>query len=149
MEYHIVKVGSLGMTSWTYLEAPLPDDILEQAPLALVGLYFTGGLFLGFGQGSVAIDDVTAVVNGDQVVLEGFESRKQWELLPKLGLERDSNKYENSSAHAGNMGLTCSWTEPIVESHRGLVLSLFPSLIHASGGQGLSVGQEVIGRVGG
>ena len=137
------------MASWTYLEVSLPDDISEQSPLTLVGLYFTGGLFLGFGQGSVAIDDVTAVVKGDQVVLEGFESQNQWALLPNLGLVRDSIKYESSSAHSGNIGLTFSWTEPIVESPRGLFISSHPMLIPAIGGPGLHAGQEVIGRVGG
>jgi hypothetical protein len=147
-KYHSVKLGGLGVTSWTYLEAPLPGDIIEQAPLTLVGLYFTGGLFLGYGQGSVAVDDVTAVVNGAKVVLEGFESQEKWGLLPNLGLVRDSINFERASAHSGNLGLTFSWTEPIVESPRGLFLSSHPILIPAIGGSGLHVGQEVIGRVG-
>ena len=148
-DYHSVKLGGLGIASWTYLEVSLPDDVSEQSPLTLVGLYFTGGLFLGLGQGSVAIDDVTAVVKGDQVVLEGFESQNQWALLPNLGLVRDSIKYESSSAYSGNMGLTFSWTELIVESPRGLFISSHPMLIPAIGGPGLHAGQEVIGRVGG
>ncbi len=148
-EYHSVKLGSLGISSWTYLEAPLGDDLLGQSPVTLVGLYLTGGLFLGEGQGSVAIDEVTAVVMGDHVVVEGFESQEQWALLPNLGLVRDSIKYESSSAHSGTLGLTFSWTEPIVESPRGLFLSSRPILIPAIGGPGLHAGQELIGHIAG
>ena len=148
-EYHSVKLGGLGISSWTYLEAPLPDDLLKQSSLTLVGLYFTGGLFLGYGQGSVAIDDVTAVVKGDLVVLEGFESQGEWLSLPNLGLVRDSISYESASAYSGSSGLTFSWTEPITESPRGLFISPAPILIPAIGGPGLHAGQELIGRLGG
>ncbi|MEE8443228.1 MAG: ABC transporter permease, partial [Dehalococcoidia bacterium] len=142
-----LQLGNLGVESWNYLEASIPEDLELQEPLTLVALYISGGPYTGYGKGSVALDEVTARVGEESTVIEDFESAGPWSLLPNLGVAKDTITYESEAAHSGNAGGLYVWTASISGSVRGLFVPPAPMPLPAIGSAGFSVGQELVGSV--
>jgi hypothetical protein len=147
--YTDLLLGDLRFTSWRYLEAPLPENRRPDRSYTIVAFNLSGPRFASFGQGSLVLDDVTAMVGEDRKVVEGFETRRQWAPVPNLGLERDSLRFEAEAARSGKAGALLAWSEPIGGEPRGIFLPLGPFPIPALGSADFTLGQEVVGRVGG
>jgi hypothetical protein len=125
----------------------MPEETYLQPPFTLVSIYVSGSPRAGYGIGSVALDDVTAVVGGEQQAIEGFETPGPWTLLPNMSVAQDTLAYREDAAHSGSGGALFSWTEPIDGSERGLFVSPVPMPVPAIGSSHFSVGQELVGRV--
>ena len=147
--YESVLLGRLGEVGWTYLEAPVPKDPRVQPPFSLVGINLSGGQFTGFQGGSVALDDVTAVVDGEQMVFHDFESVRPWTLLPTLAIAKDTLTYHADAAHAGSSGAVYAWTAPIRGGTRGLYVTPVPMPLPAISSTSFGPGQELVGSVAG
>ena len=147
-QYGNVFLGSLQVSTWSYMEGPLPTNRVAP-PFTLVSLNISGAPFSGYGQGSLALDAVTATVGGEQTVVEEFESGRPWMPLPNLGLQRDTLAYEREMARSGDAGALLSWEEPISGESRGLMLPPVPMPIRAIGSDAFTPGQEVVGEMGG
>jgi hypothetical protein len=118
-------------------------------PFTLVALNISGARFAGYGEGSLALDAVTATVGGEQTVVEEFESGRPWMPLPNLGLQRDTVSYTQEAAHSGVAGALLTWKEHISEESRGVMLPPVPMPIRAIGSDAFTPGQEVVGELGG
>jgi hypothetical protein len=146
-QYASVSLGQTATPSWVYLEGPMPEEAYLQPPFTLVSIYVSGSPRPGYGIGSVALDEITAVVRGEQQVIEGFETPGPWTLLPYMGVAQDMLDYREDAAHSGSGGALFSWTEPIDGSERGLLVSPVPMPMPAIGNSHFSVGQEFVVRV--
>ncbi len=149
-QYASVFLGQAVTPSWVYLEGPIPEEAHLQPPFTLVAIYVSGSSKAGFGKGSVALDELTAVVGGEQQIIEGFETPGPWTLLPNMSVAQDTLDYQGDAAHSGTNGVLFSWTEPIDGSERGLLVPPVPMPIPAIGSSQFSVGsvgQEFVGRV--
>ena len=147
-QYESVSLGNLAASGWTYLDAPLPEETQLEPPVALSGLHLSSGQFTGQGGGSVALDDVTAVVGGEATVLEGFETDGPWTRLPNLGIAPDTLVRTDEAAHSGRAGALFTWTEAMGGASRGLVVPIVPLPLPAIGSAGFHLGQELVGRLG-
>ena len=146
-QYASVILGQVLTPSWVYLEGRIPQAAHLQPPFTLVAIYISGSPKAGYGKGSVALDEVTAVVGGVQQVIEGFETPGPWALLPNVSVAQDTLEYREDAAHSGSSGALFSWTDPIDGSERGLLVPPVPMPIPAIGSSHFSVGQEFVGRV--
>ena len=147
-QYETLPLDNLGVFSWTYIEAPVPDSSRLQPPFTLVGIFISGLTLSSIGSGSVAFDDVTAVVEGKSKVVEGFESAGPWTMLPNQGIPKPTLTFEAEAAHSGSSGALYSWTEPNSGSLWGLIVPPAPVPIPAIGSASFSPGQEIIARLG-
>ena len=145
--YESVLMGRLDFDDWTYLEAPLPDYPHLTPPFSLAGFYITGSVLTGFGAGSLAIDAVTAVVDGEQRVVEPFEALGVWEPMPNLAIVQDTVGIERSAAYSGGGGMRFRWTDPPGREPRGFFISPVPLPLPAIGGPSFVPGQLVWGRI--
>ena len=145
--YESLLLGDLGMESWAYLEAQIPDHPRYQPPFTLVGINISGAPYTGYGSGSIALDDVSAVVEGETQVVEDFESVGPLIPLPNIGVIQDTRTYEAEAAHSGRAGVLFSWTERISGGPRGLFVPPVPMPIPAVGSDRFGVGQELLLRV--
>ena len=146
--YESVLLGHLGFYSWAYLDAPLPEDPRLQLPFTLVAITINGVPSSGYGSGWIALDDVTAVVEGEPTVVEGFESAGPWTVLPNTGVEQVTLTYDEEAAHSGRAGGLYAWTKPISGRTQGLVVPPVPMPIPAIGSASFGPGQELVGRFG-
>ena len=146
-QYDTVPLGNLGVYSWTYLETPVPDSPRLQPPYNLVGIFISGLPLSGIGSGSIALDDVTAVVEGKPQVVEGFESAGPWTMLPNQGSPPPTLTFEGEAAHSGGSGALYSWTEPNRSGPWGLFVPPAPMPIPAIGSSSFSPGQELVARL--
>ncbi len=145
--YESVLMGRLDFDEWTYMEVPLPDRVHLTPPFSLAGFYITGSVLTGFGAGSLAIDAVTAVVDGEQRVVEPFEALGVWEPMPNLATVQDTVGIERSAAHSGNGGIRFRWIDPPGREPRGFFISPVPLPLPAIGGPSFVPGQLVWGRI--
>ncbi|MBI4339476.1 MAG: FtsX-like permease family protein [Chloroflexi bacterium] len=142
-----LRLGDLSSDTWTYLEAPLASAGFLAPPLQVTGILFRGGSFVGYGQGWVAIDDLTAKVDEEALVIEEFESPGSWVLLPNLGIAQDSLMHTRLASHTGGKGALFTWTDPVGLSPRGLLIPAAPIPIPAIGSPSFHKGQQLIGQI--
>ncbi|MFH1140230.1 MAG: ABC transporter permease [Chloroflexota bacterium] len=148
-EYANVLVGNLGVYSWTYLEAPLPKQPVLNAPLTVVGVMISGVPSSGYGSGSVALDDITAVVLGTRQSVGGFESPGPWTPIPYQGDSQLTLTFPSEAAHSGAAGALYSWTKPISDAPHGIFVPPVSVPIPAVGSSNFGIGQTIVGGLAG
>ena len=146
--YESVLLDHLGFYSWAYLDTLMPEDPRLQPPFTLVAITIEGIPTSGYGSGWIALDDVTAVVEGEPMAVEGFESADRWRVLPNAGVEQITLTYDEEAAHLGRVGALYAWTKPIIRGTQGLVVPPVPMPIPAIGSASFRPGQELVGRFG-
>ncbi|MCZ6892303.1 MAG: ABC transporter permease [Chloroflexi bacterium] len=142
--YESVPLGALAADEWTYLEAPVPTDPSLQPPFNVVAINIGGAFYGGYGSGSIALDDVSATVAGEQGVVEGFESAGPWISIPNFGTTEDTGAYTRGAARSGRTGIQYAWVERITGNSRGLFIPPGPMPIPAIASATLGVGQELV-----
>ncbi|MDP6495578.1 MAG: ABC transporter permease, partial [Dehalococcoidia bacterium] len=148
-EYANVLMGDLGVFSWTYLEAPLPKEIVLNEPLSVVGVMISGVPGSGYGSGTVALDDISAVVLGTRQRVSGFESPGQWIPIPYKGDNELTLTFPSEAAHSGRAGALYSWTKPISDIPHGIFVPPVPVPLPAVGSSNFGIGQTIKGRLNG
>lgn len=143
--YGSLSLGDLKADVWTYMDAPLPRWSYMEPPLYLSGILIRGGSFTGYGSGWLALDDLTAQVGGEPQVVEDFEIRGPWIVLPNLGTAKDVLDVNLLAAHTGLRGMLFTWTHPVTTTFRGLVIPSAPVPLPAIASTHFSAGQRLIG----
>ncbi|MEK7777695.1 MAG: hypothetical protein AAB303_03630, partial [Chloroflexota bacterium] len=144
-KYASVLVGNLGVSSWTYLESPLPKEPVLKPPLTVVGVMISGVPGSGYGSGSVALDDITAVVLGMRQPVGGFESPGPWITLPYQGDNQLTLTFPSEAAHSGAAGALYSWTKPISDAPHGIFVPPVSVPMPAVGSSDFGIGQTIVG----
>jgi len=148
-KYETIKLGSLDDTDWVYKDVEITGLDLANGSLNLVGIYVSGGYFLGYGGGSIQLDDISVSKLGEISVLEDFESDLGWDIFPSLGLTQDNIFYEIDSPKSGKRSLSYVWTDPITTTIGGIFASPVPMPIPAIGGMAFSENQRIVVRIDG
>ncbi len=142
--YENVPLGNLGSFSWAYLEAPVPQMV---APLEVMAAFISGVPSSGYGSGWLALDDVSAVVHGQEELVAGFESSGGWVTLPYDGDSQLTLAFTAEAAHSGGAGALYSWTKPISDAPQGIFIPPGPMPIPAVGSSHFATGQTLVGRL--
>ncbi len=142
-----LRMGELSNDSWAYLESPLPPEGVLEPPLYLTGMFIRGSAITGFGGGWLALDDLTAEVEGQPVIVDEFESTGKWVVMPDLGTAPDVLNATSAGAHSGQQGLVLTWTQPITTTLRGTMIPEVPYPIPAIAGPPFQLGQRVVGSL--
>ncbi len=146
-EYANVLLGDLGVFDWTYLEAPLPKEAALSAPLSVVGVIISGVPGSGYGSGTVALDDISAVVGGISQLAGSFESPGPWVPIPYQGDNQLTLTFPSEAAHSGAAGALYSWAKPISDVPHGIFVPPVPVPMPAVGSGNFGVGQTIMGRL--
>ncbi|MBI4203043.1 MAG: ABC transporter permease [Chloroflexi bacterium] len=142
-----LTMGNLDSTGWTFMEAPMPQAGVFEPPLYLSGILIRGGNFTGYGSGWLDIDDITALVQGERMVVDELESPGRWTPLPNMTTAADGFSTIVADAHSGIGALRFSWTNPITNQLRGLIIPSVPFPIPAIASDNFHVGQSIKGTL--
>jgi hypothetical protein len=148
-EYANVLMGDLGVFSWTYLEAPLPKELVLNEPLSVVGVIISGVPGSGYGSGTVALDDISAVVLGTRQLVDGFESSGRWIPIPYKGDSELTLTFPSEAAHSGAAGALYSWAKPISDIPHGIFVPPVPVPLPAVGSRNFGINQTIKGWLNG
>ena len=148
-KYETIKLGGINDVGWIYKDVDISGLLPANGSLTLVGIYLSGGYFLGYGGGSIQLDDISISSHGDTTVLEDFESDVGWSIFPRLGLTQDEMFYDTHDPKSGKRSLRYVWTDPLTTTIGGVFASPVPMPIPAIGGPSFSENQRIVVRLDG
>jgi hypothetical protein len=145
--YDSLQLGRVAQNEWTYIEATLLQRAHLTPPLSLVSVYLSAQSLRGPG-GWIALDEVTAIVGQERILLEGFESGGGWEVIPTGSGASDDFILSASAAHTGESGALFSWPPGLGGTgSRGMFISPISLPIPALGSEVFSPGQQIKARL--
>lgn len=155
--YRRVVVGEASAAEgWQLLEGPIAQEFgpAMEPPLSLVTLTWSEPP-MRTTERSMAIDDISVVTAGGQeVVLEDFERRAPWTVLPDRAPTVDSFDWSPEAAHNGTAGGLFSFRAGSFSGPRGLYLNTsltpLPAVVSRSfvDGTGIGAGSTTMLQVG-
>ena len=121
-----LTLGDLGPTEWHLHEADIPRDLVP--PLYLVSVQvFEPGQGSVLTSGVILLDDIHAVVgdDGEEVILEDFESQNRWLPIPTSPVSLDRILASADSAYRGQKAGLFAFGPTSNKSVRGFYQSAF------------------------
>ena len=143
----IITLGRSGLktSEWTRRAVTINKRLVQ--PLKIVSIQISEP---GFGPsgtaGSILIDDVFAVKDGADVVVESFENPNIWTVIPTSSVDSDSLSLSPSAAVSGRFGVVFDFGKEANHGVRGIYLPEYGSALRVIASDsflsstGLSVG---------
>ncbi len=126
----IITLGSSGLrtSGWTRRSVPINKRLVQ--PLRIVSIQISEPGFGATGTpGSIFIDDVFAVKDGADVVIESFESHDIWTVIPTSSVDSDSLSLSDSAAVSGSFGAVFEFGKEANHGVRGIYLPEYDSAL--------------------
>jgi len=155
--YQRIVIGEVAEgVGWQLLEGPIAQEFGPELvpPLQIVTLTWSEPP-LRTTERSLAIDDLTVVTaSGEEIMLEDFERRAPWTVLPDRSPTVDSFDWSPEAAHSGAAGGEFSFRAGSFSGPRGLYLNTsltpLPAVVSRSfvDGTGIGPGNTTLLQVG-
>ena len=152
----IITLGRSGLrtSEWTRRAVPINKRLVQ--PLKIVSIQISEP---GFGPsgtpGSILIDDLFAVKDGTDVVIESFENPNTWTVIPTSSVDSDSLFLSPSATVSGSFGVVFEFGKEANHGVRGIYLPEYGSALRVIASDsflsstGLSVGSYSLVEISG
>ncbi|MEC8890273.1 MAG: hypothetical protein VX426_00895, partial [Chloroflexota bacterium] len=126
----VITLGRSGLrtSEWTRRAVPINKRLVQ--PLKIVSIQISEP---GFGPsgtpGSILIDDLFAVRDGVDVVIESFENPNLWTVIPTSSVDSDSLLLSPSAAVSGSLGAVFEFGKESNHGVRGIYLPEYGSAL--------------------
>jgi hypothetical protein len=127
-KYKVVTLGTPDPSKWSKNKAAIPDSLTE--PIQLVSVQISEpGLGASGTPGKMFFDDLFAILNGEEVILEDFEDYSEWMIIPTFNGAGDSISMEEDAAVSGRYGFSFEFGKEMNNGIRGLFWGTYGSYL--------------------
>ena len=154
-----VSLGGIGETEWHQLSTQLPPNLDKPINLVAIAFYEPGVSGVpgrgGSAKGTILLDNLYTVSNGNERVIEGFETVNDWKPIPTSQLGSDLFYTSDEGVLFGEKAGVFSFGQYKNRSVRGVYLSdadgVIPVVIsrNLATAEGLGVGAVILTNVAG
>ncbi len=128
LKYKVITLGTPAPFKWSKNKAMIPDSLTE--PIQLISVQISEPGFGASGTpGKMFFDDLFAVLNGEEVILEDFEDYSEWVVIPTSNWPGDSISMEEDAAVSGRYGFSFEFGKEMNNGVRGLFWGAYGSYL--------------------
>ena len=128
LKYKVITLGTPDPYKWSKNKAVIPDSLVE--PIQLVSVQISEPGFGASGTpGKMFFDDLFAVLNSEEVILEDFEDYSEWVIIPTSSGSGDSISIEEEAAVTGRFGFSFEFGKEMNNGIRGLFWGTYGSYL--------------------
>ena len=128
LKYKVITLGTPAPFRWSKNKAAIPDSLAE--PIQLVSVQISEpGLGASGTPGKMLFDDLFAILNGEEVILEDFEDYSEWVVIPTSNGPGDSISIQEDAAVSGRYGFSFEFGKERNNGVRGLFWGTYGSYL--------------------
>ncbi|MQG65501.1 MAG: ABC transporter permease [SAR202 cluster bacterium] len=128
LKHKVITMGTSDPSGWSKNKATIPDSLAE--PIQLVSVQISEPGFGASGTpGKMFFDDLFAVLNGEEVILEDFEDYSDWVVIPTTNGPGDSISIQEDAAVSGRYGFSFEFGKEMNNGVRGLFWGTYGSYL--------------------
>ena len=128
LKHKVITMGTSDPSGWSKNKATIPDSLAE--PIQLVSVQISEPGFGASGTpGKMFFDDLFAVLNGEEVILEDFEDYSEWVVIPTTNGPGDSISIQEDAAVSGRYGFSFEFGKEMNNGVRGLFWGTYGSYL--------------------
>ncbi|MBA39085.1 MAG: hypothetical protein CL894_00845, partial [Dehalococcoidia bacterium] len=128
LKHKVITMGTSDPSGWSKKKATIPDSLAE--PIQLVSVQISEPGFGASGTpGKMFFDDLFAVLNGEEVILEDFEDYSEWVVIPTTNGPGDSISIQEDAAVSGRYGFSFEFGKEMNNGVRGLFWGTYGSYL--------------------